>query len=129
MVCVIFSLFVCVRDFYARSAIDLTTVLFSEVGCSWLLVNLLSNGLLTLEGKLQVFCGTYFGRFMYGTQVNQESSAAGSGFSRMEGSLVLGGTHKTSTELQEAQRLQQDKLMQRYGNYQSIPLGADDDAL
>jgi len=136
------------RDFYARSAIDLSTVLLSEVGCSWLLVSLFSNGLVSMEGRLRDVCGSVIGRIARGRQEDSVGCAAGGESESVSESMMprkskaqhqrqlrkpgtgtgMGGIHKTNADadLHEAQRLQQDKLLLRYGNYQSIPLSADD---
>ena len=137
-----------IRDFYARSAIDLSTVLLSEVGCSWLLVSLFSNGLVSMEGRLRDVCRNVIGRIVRGRQEDSVDCAAGGESESVSESMMprnskaqhrqqlrkpgngtgmgMGGIHKTNADLREAQRLQQDKLLLRYGNYQSIPLSADD---
>lgn len=102
---------------------DLTTVLFSEVGCAWVLVNLLSNNLLGVEGKLQEFCGAQAARFLSG-RTSAASSTASSGSVMMSVRTPRNAMSvEDAAQRQEKLLLQQQQLMQRYGNYESIPLG------
>jgi hypothetical protein len=115
------------RHFYARSALDLSVVLFSEVCCAWVLVSLLSNRLTSVEGKLRQFFGAQAMRLMSSARGN--GSAGSSSGARGSVSLVpMATAHRTgdpatAAQREEMQLLQQQQLLRRYGNYESIPLG------
>lgn len=101
---------------------DLTTILFSEAACAWVLVSLLSNNLVAVEGKLQEFCGSQAMRLLSAHTSGTSTSTTGSvvAMSTRGAPAVLSA--QESAARQEKLLLQQQQLMRRYGNYQSIPL-------
>ena len=128
-------LFMLNRSFYGQSAADLVVVLFSEVFCAWILVNLLSNNLVSLEGQLQQFCGEHIIRAFSrsagsGSAGNTfaMTAANGSGFAADRSSLRTTPPLRSAALLQAQQKLQQQELLRRYGNYQSITVADDDPA-
>jgi hypothetical protein len=119
----------CNSAFYAHSAGTLSAVLFSEVLCAWVLASLLSNRLVPLEGKLRKFCGQRVLPLLWGGGAGagggQDPGAALASGPGSGSSLLPSPTRRTSAELREQQQLQQQQLLKRYSNYQSIPLGED----
>lgn len=117
------------RHFYARSALDLSVIFFSEVCCAWVLVSLLSNRLTGVEGKLRQFLNTHAMRlFAARTSGGTVHAPRGGGSVSMVSlgaaqSMNGGGPNMTAAQREELQLLQQQQLLQRYGNYESIPLG------
>lgn len=123
--------------FYARSIVDLSVILLSEVGCAWILVSLLSNRLTDVEGKLQMFCGTHALRLLSAHTSGASTGSSGAGTLDMAplshsapvvaGMTAAAGSRRSepvdAAQRQEMQLLQQQKLLRRYGNYESIPLG------